>query len=106
MLRRRLNYLNFSVRLITLLLPALAFAVAGYIRFLSGIIPPGPGEVEPAAYFGLLSFATLVWAFAVGYYGLALLDLVFAVINSLRQPLRACGVSYLTVCAATLFYTS
>src|SRR2546423_906260 len=51
MIRRRLNYLGFFMRLATLLLPLLAFAVAAYVRFASGLIPLLDWEVDPADYF-------------------------------------------------------
>ncbi|PYV22140.1 MAG: hypothetical protein DMG27_18855 [Acidobacteria bacterium] len=60
MIRRRLNYLGFLLRVITLLLPLFAFAIAGYIRFGSGLIPLVSTDVDARDYFGLLFYATLV----------------------------------------------
>lgn len=106
MIRRRMNVLNFSMRLTTLLLPLVAFLIAGYIRFLSGLIPPAAGGIYPSDYVGLLLFATLVWTLVVEHYGLDRLDLVFATKHWIRNAFRASAVTYLMIMAATFFYRS
>src|SRR5260370_20050499 len=77
MIRRRLNYLLFSVRLITLLLPLVAFGIAAYVRFTSGLIPLSEPDYDPADYFGLLLFTTLVWAILLEHYDVVRLDSLF-----------------------------
>ena len=54
MIRRRLNQIEFALRLSVLMLPLPAFGIAAYIRFVSGLIPVAGEGVDPAAYFGLL----------------------------------------------------
>lgn len=105
MLRRRVNVLNFAMKLVTLLLPSMAFAVAGYVRFGAGLIPIR-GEVDPTYYFGLLFFTTLVWAPAADYYGLGRLDVLFRAGRPAWRAMRACAVTYFVVTAATFFYRS
>jgi Undecaprenyl-phosphate glucose phosphotransferase len=106
MIRRRLNYLGFSMRLMTLLLPLLAFAAAGYLRFDSGIAPAAANEIDPADYFGLLLFTTIVWAVVVDQFKLAHFDVYFAARNSARNALGACAATYVAVLGATFFYRS
>ncbi len=105
MFRRRVNYLDFSMRLATLLLPSLAFAMAGYVRFLSGLIPRR-GEIDPVYYFGLLFFTTLVWVLVTDYYGLGRLHFLFRAPSPARRGLQACVATYVLVIAATFFYRS
>lgn len=106
MIRRRLNYLGFFMRLTTLLLPLLAFAIAGYVRFgSSGAAAIGP-EIDPADYFGLLLFTTIVWAVVVDQFKLAHFDVYFAARNSARTALAACAATYVAVLGATFFYRS
>jgi Undecaprenyl-phosphate glucose phosphotransferase len=106
MIRRRLNYLGFFLRVITLLLPLLAFAVAGYIRFGSGLVPLVTTDVDARDYFGLLFFATLVWAVVLEHTGLVRFDLLFAARPSGWVAFRACFATYVAVMGATFFYRS
>jgi len=58
-IRRRLNEIEFALRLSILMLPLPAFGIAAYFRFSSGLIPPVGEGVDPAAYFGLLFLAVV-----------------------------------------------
>jgi Undecaprenyl-phosphate glucose phosphotransferase len=106
MIRRRLNYLGFFMRLTTLLLPLLAFAVAAYLRFASGLIPLSDGGVDPADYFGLLLFTTIIWAVVVDQFRLSYFDVFFGARSSARSALGACAATYVAVLGATFFYRS
>jgi len=106
MIRRRLNYLAFFLRLVTLLLPLLAFSLAGYLRFGSGLIPLVDSDVDPSDYFGLLFLTTIVWAVVVDQFHLARFDLLFAARGSLKTVAWACAVTYVAVLGATFFYRS
>jgi Undecaprenyl-phosphate glucose phosphotransferase len=106
MIRRRLNYLGFFARLTTLLLPLLAFAVAGYLRFASGLMPLATTDIDSADYFGLLLFTTIVWAVVIDQFGLSHFDVFFASRNSARSALVACAATYVAVFGATFFYRS
>lgn len=106
MIRRRLNTINFFLRIATLLLPLLAFAIAGYIRFFSGLIPLQSPEIDFTNYFGLLFFTTIVWAVVVDHYKLFQFDHLFADGGSTRSIFWACCVAYVAVIGATFFYRS
>jgi Undecaprenyl-phosphate glucose phosphotransferase len=106
MIRRRLNYLGFFMRLTTLLLPLVAFAVAAYFRFVSGLIPLVDGGVDPADYFGLLLFTTIIWAVMVDQFRLSHFDVFFSVRSSVRNAVGACASTYVAVLGATFFYRS
>ena len=104
MIRRRLNYVSFHLRLITLLLPMIALGVAAYIRFFSGILVPPTLDFEPAAYFGLALLATFIWAVVTDHCGLCQIEQLFAARGKTRKIVLACGVTYAAVMIATFFY--
>jgi Undecaprenyl-phosphate glucose phosphotransferase len=106
MIRRRLNYIGFFVRLELLCLPLVAFAAAAWIRFGSGWIPLISTDIDPWDYFGLLFFTTIVWSVVLDQSGLARFDILFAARTSPWAALRACVVTYVAVMGATFFYRS
>jgi Undecaprenyl-phosphate glucose phosphotransferase len=106
MIRRRLNLIVFSLRLVVLLLPLLAFGVAAYVRFLTPFFPVDQTGIEYADYFGLLFLTTLVWAMAVEYYGLARVEKLLPALAAARQAFWACLVTYVAITGATFFYRS
>jgi len=106
MIRRRLHLIDFSLRLVTLLLPSVAFGVAAYVRFGTALFPPSPEGIGYADYFGLLFLTTLVWAIAVEYYGLSRVEKLFPAMSSARQAWWACLVTYVAITGATFFYRS
>lgn len=61
-----LNRVAFNLRLWTLLLPVIAFLVAGSAT----LTRPNATAIDPIPYFGLLVFTTIVWSIAVENYGL------------------------------------
>jgi Undecaprenyl-phosphate glucose phosphotransferase len=106
MIRRRLNYLGFLLRVTTLLLPLFAFAIAGYIRFGSGLIPLVTSDVDARDYFGLLFFATLAWAIVLDHTGLVRFDGFFLARRTGWTAFRSCAFTYVAVMGATFFYRS
>ncbi|MGH9327666.1 MAG: undecaprenyl-phosphate glucose phosphotransferase [Terriglobia bacterium] len=106
MIRRRLNAVNFLLKIAILLLPLLSFLIAGYIRFLSGLIPLTSTNISAIDYVGLLLFTTLVWAVVVDHYGLFKLDHFAGAGTSARAVFSACCVTYVAVIGTTFFYRS
>jgi len=106
MIRRRLSLVDFSLRLLVLLLPLGAFGVAAYVRFLMPFFPVDQEGIKYADYFGLLFLTTLVWAMAVEYYGLSRVEKLFPALTSARQAFWACLVTYVAITGATFFYRS
>jgi Undecaprenyl-phosphate glucose phosphotransferase len=105
MIRRRLTYRYFSLRLAMFILPAVAFGVAGYIRFATSLFPAAT-EVDHLAYAGLTFFATLVWATLAEHYGLFRFGELWTGPGKTKNTLWAWGGTYITVLAATFFYRS
>jgi Undecaprenyl-phosphate glucose phosphotransferase len=106
MIRRRLNTLNFVLRVVTFLLPLLAFGTAAYVRFFSGLIPLRSTDIRIADYVGLLFFTTVVWAVVVDRYKLFCFDHLYVGADSGKAVVWACCVTYVAVMSATFFYRS
>jgi Undecaprenyl-phosphate glucose phosphotransferase len=106
-IRRRLNQIEFVLRVSVLLLPVLAFAMAGYVRFASGLIPLTPRagtDVDPAAYFGLLLLMVLAWVVVVEHFDLARLDHLSPPGAAARRAFVASVAAYTATIGATFFY--
>ncbi|MGH9359915.1 MAG: undecaprenyl-phosphate glucose phosphotransferase [Terriglobia bacterium] len=101
-----MNTINFFLRIITLLLPLLAFAIAGYLRFFSGLIPLISPVNDLSNYFGLLLFTTVVWAIVVDHYGLFRFDHLFSEGVAKSTIFWTCCLTYVAVMGATFFYRS
>lgn len=104
MILRRFTYVHFSLRLVTLLLPLIAFAGAAYVRFVFSLLPSPVGDVDSAPYFGMLVFTTLVWAIAAEHFGLMDVEGLFAAGGKTRRLFSACAVTYASITTATFFY--
>jgi Undecaprenyl-phosphate glucose phosphotransferase len=104
MIRRNLSLVEFSLRLVTLLLPLLAFAIAAYIRFASGLIALVTTDIDPVIYFGLLLVTTFVWAIAVEYYELDNIGRIIQTRRAAQMGFMACLLTFTSVMTATFFY--
>jgi len=106
LIRRRLNQIEFALRLLVLMLPLPAFGAAAYLRFATGFIPvPGKvQEIDPHGYFGLLLLAVLAWAVVVEHFDLSRLDRLFPARDAARRAFLASGAAHTAVTAASFFY--
>ncbi len=104
MIRRRLNYIDFSLRLAILLLPSVAFSMAAFLRFRSGLFPALDQTIAYADYFGLLLFTTITWAIIVEHYDLGNVELMGDSPTATIRAFLACFLAYVTVTGATFFY--
>src|SRR5690349_548918 len=101
-IRRQLNYIDFLLRWTTLLLPLLAFTVAGYVSFSSHLVTKRVAEVIPRPYFELLLMQGIVWILETGDFGLDRVDCLLAVNVIARRCLEACVFSCAAVMAVAL----
>src|SRR5919198_3747601 len=106
MIRRRLYYNNLFLRITALLLPALAFIIAGLIQFGSGLFGTESNSIDRPAYMGLLLFTSLVWAIVSDRFGLCRFDELFAAGGKTRKLITACVITYASIMTATFFYRS
>jgi Undecaprenyl-phosphate glucose phosphotransferase len=104
MIRSRLNRVDFLLRLVTLLLPVLAFGAAAYFRFLSGLFLQSDPDLRYTDYLGLLFLSTLVWSLAVEFYRLAQVSHLYPVNAAVARTIWACAVTYALIAGAVFFY--
>jgi len=69
MIRSRLSYVRFYLRILTLLLPAFAYFIAIKVRFGFFFLSGTPQAGLPS-YWGILLLTTIVWAIAAEESGL------------------------------------
>ncbi len=104
MIRKRLNYVTFSLRLAVFSLPILAFGIAGFIRFHVRVILLEDPKIDRAPYFLLAIFAAAVWSLTAERLGLTSLDELFATGGKTRRLLGAIGITYGIIFVAVFFY--
>ena len=78
MLRLRLNLVKLILQLVVVLLPACAFAIAGYLRWGAGNVLKLPVYFDLRAYMVLLILTTVAWAFVSNHFGLSRPQRIFA----------------------------
>jgi Undecaprenyl-phosphate glucose phosphotransferase len=104
MLRLRLNLVKLVLQLVIFALPAVAFLLAGYVRFGAGLFFHIQGAFDLRAYLVLLIFASLSWAFISSQAGLAKPQRFFAAGGKTRKIAGACATTYVVTLVATFFY--
>jgi len=104
MISSRLSYARLYLRVLTLLLPALAYLIAVEIRFGFNVFvsrTPIPGL---PSYWGLLFLTTVVWAIAAEEAGLWSVEQLYAPGRKTRRLLEALGFTYVVVMAGAFLY--
>src|ERR1700756_2246608 len=104
MIRGRLKRAQLCVNLVALLTPLFAFALAGYARFATHLLPQYSSDADPFSYFGLLILTTILWAITVEHYGLGSLEVHLRRNGNITAVIKACLATYLAVLAMTFFY--
>lgn len=104
MTRRTINLLQFWLTVAFISLPGLAFWLAWYVRFRSGLFPDV--SVPGRAYFVFAVLITAFWAFAVERLGLNRISTILALRTGINTAARACGLCALLVLSIIFFYRS
>lgn len=104
MIRGRLKRAQSVLSVAMFSLPLLAFASAAFVRFARPWLPHYSADVDPSDYFALLIFTTVVWAIVAEHYGLNAVDYHLLHEGNLPRAVKACGLTFLAVLAATFFY--
>jgi Undecaprenyl-phosphate glucose phosphotransferase len=104
MIRSRLSYVRFYLRILTLLLPALAYFIAvkarfGFNLFISRSAPPGL-----PSYWALTLLTTIAWAIAAEEAGLWDVEKLYSPGGKSRRLLEALAFTYAIVMAAGFWY--
>jgi Undecaprenyl-phosphate glucose phosphotransferase len=89
---RRITLYNFYLRLLIYLLPALAFAMAFYLIFTSGLRAHGSYSLHQ--YLRLVIVTSFVWSMAVEHGQLATVSELFEDYLCVRRVIIACVITY------------
>jgi Undecaprenyl-phosphate glucose phosphotransferase len=104
MIRSRLSYVRFNLKILTLLLPACSYFIAvkvrfGFNLFFSHSAPPGL-----PSYLGIVLLTTIVWAIAAEESGLWNVEQLYAPGGKSRRLLEALAFTYAVVTTVGFLY--
>jgi Undecaprenyl-phosphate glucose phosphotransferase len=104
MIRSRLNYVRYYLRILTLLLPACAYFIAIKIRFGFNLFFPRSAPGGLPSYWGIMLLTTIVWAIAAEESGLWSAEQLYAPGKKSRRLLEALAFTYAVVMALGFLY--
>jgi Undecaprenyl-phosphate glucose phosphotransferase len=104
MIRSRLSYVRYYLRILTLLLPACAYFIAIKIRFGFNVFFPRSAPSGLPSYWGIILLTTIVWAIAAEESGLWSTEQLYAPGKKSRRLLEALAFTYALVMALGFLY--
>jgi len=104
MIRRRLSYVRFYLKILTLLLPACSYFIAVKIRFGFNLFFSRTAPTGLPSYWGIVLLTTIVWAIAAEESGLWNVEQLYAPGGKSRRLLEALAFTYAVVMAAGFLY--
>src|ERR1700742_212786 len=104
MIRSRLSYVRYYLRILTLLLPACAYFIAIKIRFGFNLFFPRTAPTTLPSYWGIVLLTTIVWAIAAEESGLWSVEQLYAPGKKSRRLLEALAFTYAVVMALGFMY--
>lgn len=104
MIRSRLSYVRFYLRILTLLLPACAYFIAVKIRFGFNLFFPRSAPVGLPSYWSIMLLTTIVWAITAEESGLWTAEQLYAPGKKSRRLLEALAFTYAIVMALGFLY--
>ncbi|MGA8311314.1 MAG: undecaprenyl-phosphate glucose phosphotransferase [Terriglobales bacterium] len=104
MTRRSINIVQFWLKVGFFSIPAVAYTLAGYIRFKTGYFPHTP--IETRSYINLVVLVTLLWALVVEHLGLDQIEILLKVQTGIRMAATATASCLTFALAALFFYRS
>ncbi len=104
MIRSRLSYVRYYLRVLTLLLPACSYYIAVKLRFGFNLFffRTAPGGLP--SYWGIVLLTTIVWAIAAEESGLWNVEQLYAPGKKSRRLLEALAFTYAVVMALGFMY--
>jgi len=102
MTRRTINLAEFWLTIALFTIPSIAFAAAGYLRFLSGYFTPA--DVSLYSYFRLTVFVTLFWVLIVKHLGLNRIETLLALQTGILTAAQATVYFAVSLLSALFFY--
>ena len=104
MIRSRLSYVRYYLRILTLLLPACAYFIAIKTRFGFSLFSPRSAPSGLPSYWGIVLLTTIVWAIAAEESGLFSVEHIYAPGKKSRRLLEAIAFTYAVVMALGFMY--
>ncbi len=104
MIRSRLSYVRFYLRILTLLLPACSYFIAVKLRFGFNFFMSRTPPAGLPSYWGILLLTTIVWAIAAEESGLWNVEQLYAPRGKSRRLLEALAFTYAVVMAVGFLY--
>lgn len=104
MIRSRLSYVRFQLRVLTLLLPALSYYIAVRIRFGFNLFTSHKTPAGMPSYWAIMLLTTIVWALAAEEFGLWSVEHLYAPARKSRRLLEALAFTYGIVMALGFLY--
>lgn len=104
MIRSRLSYVRYYLRILTLLLPACAYFIALKIRFGFNLFFPKSAPVGLPSYWGIMLLTTIIWAITAEESGLWNVEQLYAPGKKSRRLLEALAFTYAIVMALGFMY--
>jgi len=104
MIRSRLSYVRFYLRVLTLLLPACAYFIAVKLRFGYNVLLSRTSPQGLPSYWGVLLVTTIVWAIVAEESGLWDVEHLYSPGGKSRRLLEALGFTYAVVMTCGFFY--
>src|SRR6202030_3809010 len=103
MIRSRLSYVRFYLKILTLLLPACSYFIAIKVRFGFNVLISRTAAGLPS-YWGIVLLTTIVWAIAAEESELWNVEQLYAPGGKSRKLLEALAFTYAAVMAAGFLY--
>src|SRR5579864_6791632 len=104
MIRSRLSYVRFYLKILTLLLPACSYFIAVKIRFGFNVLFFRSAPSGLPSYWGIVLLTTIVWAIAAEESELWNVEQLYAPGGKTRRLLEALAFTYTVVMAAGFLY--
>jgi Undecaprenyl-phosphate glucose phosphotransferase len=104
MIRSRLSYVRFYLRILTLLLPACAYFIAVRLRFGFNLFFPRTAPAGLPSYWSIMLITTIVWAITAEESGLWTVEQLYAPGKKSRRLLEALAFTYAIVMALGFLY--
>jgi len=104
MIRSRLSYVRFKLKILTLLLPACSYFIAVRVRFGFNLFFSRNEPAGLPSYWGIVLLTTIVWAIAAEESGLWNVEQLYAPGGKSRRLLEALAFTYAIVMALGFLY--
>ena len=104
MIRSRLSYVRFKLKILTLLLPACSYFIAVRMRFGFNLFYSHAAPSSLPSYWGIVLLTTIVWAIVAEESGLWNVEQLYAPGGKSRRLLEAIAFTYAIVMAIGFLY--